>query len=529
MRRLNWTLEQPTLKRALAALRPYRGGQRDELLHLLYERVSKQIGAAALQPMEDDEDGEELDDEQWRPDPDMLAELLIEGVNLIGSDAAHAKWEAVCQLVDAAEGEKIVLFAQPVETVTVMADILERRYGRRPAIIIGNQSDEDRLAQVEQFQSDDGPQFLVSSRAGGEGLNMQRARRIIHLDVPWNPMELEQRIGRIHRFGSRKTVLIDTVVAAGSREVDMYRIAREKLALIARHLDPEQFETLFSRVMSLVPPRELESILGDIAGSSPLDGPASQVIGRLVTEGYRSWSSFDEAYRTQAEQIRAANPGEARWGDVGAFLVKYGGARDSAGATFSAFEFQDNEIVAVDEQVPTITLGGHVYSCGDTGGLRAVSADGVPAVQLGINLSEVQGVLRRCFSPDKPAGPCFVSRPPGLTFLAEGGAPIVILTFLRQTLHQEQGRWAEKAVILKMFALGAEGEPLELNNQQRAEIVRKCQAVSRVKDPTSVVLRGDLLEVEQTLQRNLRVPSNEEMDDGVRHAVWPLAGLVLVQ
>jgi SNF2 family DNA or RNA helicase len=67
---------------------------------------------------------------------------------------------------------------------------------------------------------------------------MQRARRLVHLDVPWNPMDLEQRVGRVHRFGSRKTIIVDTTVVAGSREVDMYRIAREKLALISSQLDP---------------------------------------------------------------------------------------------------------------------------------------------------------------------------------------------------------------------------------------------------------------------------------------------------
>src|SRR5262249_5068338 len=161
------------------------------------------------------------------------------------------------KLIADAGNEKIVLFAQPVETVWVVAKFLESRYQESPAIILGDQSDDDRRKQVSQFQSRSGPQFLVSSRAGGEGLNLQSARRLIHLDVPWNPMELEQRVGRIHRFGSRKTVIVDTLVVAGSREVDMYRIARERLRLIASQLDPEQFETLFSRVMSLVPPAEL--------------------------------------------------------------------------------------------------------------------------------------------------------------------------------------------------------------------------------------------------------------------------------
>lgn len=526
MRRLNWTLENPSLVRALTALRPYRGGRKDEPLASLYERIVRQIGSHVLEV--EIEDDEEWEDEEWRPDPETLAALLEEGVMLISSGAAQAKWEAVCKLIDVAGEEKIVFFAQPVETVTVVADILERRYGQRPAIIIGNQSDAERQAEVDHFQADGGARFLVSSRAGGEGLNMQRARRLVHLDVPWNPMELEQRIGRIHRFGSRKTVLIDTVVAAGSREVDMYRVAREKLALIARHLDPEQFETLFSRVMSLVPPKELENILGDISGSSELDGPATQEIGRLVTEGFRSWSSFDETYRKQADEIRAVNPGEARWADVGAFLVKHGGATDSAEAMFNSFEFQGNEIVDVDELVPTIALGKRLYACGDTGGLRAVGEDGTPAMPLGLSLDEVQQVLRSCFVPDRVAGAAFVKRPAGFDFLGPINEPVIVLAFIRQTLQQERGRWAEKATALRMFALRTDGESKELDGKQRAELIRACQVVSRVKDPSGVEVRPDLRDVEQKLLQSLRRPTDVEIAEGVRYSVWPIAAVVML-
>lgn len=526
MRRLNWTLSNPSLVQALTALRPYRGGRKDEPLESLYERIVRQIGANILEQI--DGDDEELDAEVWRPDPETLAALLEEGVKLISSGAAQAKWDAVCKLIDAAGEEKIVFFAQPVETVTVFADILQSRYGQRPAIIIGNQSDAERLAEVDRFQADGGARFLVSSRAGGEGLNMQRARRLVHLDVPWNPMELEQRIGRIHRFGSRKTVLIDTVVAAGSREIDMYRVAREKLALIALHLDPDQFETLFSRVMSLVPPKELENILGDIAGPSVLDGPAAQEIGRLVTEGFRSWSSFDETYRRQADDIRAVNPGEARWADVGAFLVKYGGATDSTEAVFSSFEFQGNEIVDVDERVPTIALGKQLYACGDTGGLRAVGDDGTAATPLGLSLDEVQQVLRSCFVPDHATGAAFVKRPFGLAFLESSTEPVIVLAFMQQALQQERGQWSERSTVIRLFALYAKGESQELDGKQRADFIRACQSVTRIKDPSGVEVRSDIRDVEQNLLQSLRRPSDTEIADGVRYSVWPMAAVVLL-
>jgi len=527
MRRLNWTLENVSLRRALSALRPYRGGPRDEPVEALYARLALQMGNQTLELLEDDEDDDSDADAPWRPDPSALSDLLVAGVNLLGTPVAQAKWEAVCRLIDAAEGDKIVLFAQPVETVTTVADFLEQRYGERPSVIIGNQSDGERISQVERFQSRDGPRFLVSSRAGGEGLNMQQARRLIHLDVPWNPMDMEQRIGRVHRFGSRKTIIVDTVVAAGSREVDMYRIAREKLALIAQHLDPEQFETLFGRVMSLVPPKELEHILGDIAESTALNESSAREIGRLVTEGYASWSQFDVTYRQQAEQIRAVNAGQASWADVALFLVKCGGAKASTDATYSGFEYRDNEIVSTDEHVSTLTLNQCLYACGDTGGLRAHSDDGTVAAPIGLNLDQVRQSLFDSFAPVPPAGAAVIKRPPGLGFLGTSDRPVTVLVFLRQKLQPDKGVWAERAVELRTFRVDDLGQHAELTAAEGAQLVRACQTVSRVKDPTGLPM-DTAKDAEQALMTSLRRPSDAEISDGIRYAVWPIAALVLV-
>jgi superfamily II DNA or RNA helicase len=527
IRRLNWSLEHPCICAALAILRPYRGGSLDEPLPVLFTRMVKQIGTAALAQVSE-EDEEQWDDQEWRPNPDLLAQLLDDGVNLIRNGSSQAKWDAVCELIDRYEGEKVVLFAQPVETVSVVATVLEHRYGTRPAIIIGNQPGDERELQVMRFQSETGPRFLVSSKAGGEGLNMQRARILIHLDVPWNPMDLEQRIGRVHRFGSRKTIVVETVVSAGSREIDMYRIARDRLAVIARHLDPEQFEVLFSRVMSLVPPKELEAILGDV--SAPLDtgSPQAEEIGRLVTEGFRMWSHFDDEYRQQAELIRSANPGQAHWADLGAFLVKYCGANDGPGATYSSFKFSENEIVDMEESVKTIQANGAVYACGDTGGLMAKGHDGEAAQSLGLNLDWVQRKLRDALSPDRPVGAAFVNRTPSLSSEISDVEIVTCLVFLRQQLRQEAGNWSENNVELRLYLVGTNGCVVEVVDEARARLVRALNASSRVKDPQDVIVRSDLPQIEQDLVSVLRTPSDVEISDGVRYAVWPLAAVTVM-
>lgn len=527
IRRLNWTLEHPSLSPALAALRPYRGGAANEPLSTLFARLVKQVGKAALQQV-GDEDEEDWDEAEWRPDPELLAQLLDEGVQLIESGSSQAKWDAVCDLIDRFEGEKVVLFAQPVETVSVVAEFLEKRYGIMPAIIIGNQPDHERMAQVSRFQSDDGPRFLVSSKAGGEGLNMQRARYLIHLDVPWNPMDLEQRIGRVHRFGSRKTIVVDTVVAAGSREIDMYRIARDKLALVARHLDPDQFETLFSRVMSLVPPKELEAILGDLSGPLAVGSPGAEEIGRLVNEGFHSWSRFDDAYRRQAELIRAANSGEAHWADLAALLVKYCGAADGPGATFSSFEFSNDEIIAIEENVGTIQANGKIFACGDTGGLRAAGPGGEVASNLGINLDWVQRNLRNLLTPDRPVGIAFVNRSPNLGLELKSRDVAVFFFLLRQQLRHEAGRWSEGMVELWIYSVDRESPPEEVSGEAKARLVRALSASTRVKDPLSVGIREDLPTLENELVSMLRTPSEDDIAHGVRYVVWPLAAVAVL-
>lgn len=527
IRRLNWTLEHPSLSPALAALRPYRGGAANEPLPTLFARLVKQVGKAALQQV-GDEDEEDWDEAEWRPDPELLAQLLDEGVQLIESGSSQAKWDAVCDLIDRFEGEKVVLFAQPVETVSVVAAVLEKRYGIKPAIIIGNQPDHERTAQVSRFQSDDGPRFLVSSKAGGEGLNMQRARYLIHLDVPWNPMDLEQRIGRVHRFGSRKTIVVDTVVAAGSREIDMYRIARDKLALVARHLDPDQFETLFSRVMSLVPPKELEAILGDLSGPLAVGSPGAEEIGRLVNEGFHSWSRFDDAYRRQAELIRAANPGEAHWADLAALLVKYCGASDGPGATFSSFEFSNDEIIAIEENVRTIQANGKIFACGDTGGLRAAGPGGEVATNLGLNLDWVQRSLRNLLTPDRPVGIAFVNRSPNLGLEVKSRDVTVFLFLLRQQLRHEAGRWSEGMVELRIYSVDCESPPEEVYGEAKARLVRALSASTKVKDPQSVGIREDLPALENELVSMLRTPSEDDIAHGVRYVVWPLASVAVL-
>ena len=268
--------------------------------------------------------------------------------------------------------------------------------------------------------------------------------------------------------------------------------------------------------------------MGDASGPLAIGSPEAEEIGRLVSEGFRTWSSFDDSYRRQADLIRASNPGQAHWADLGAFLVKYCGATDGPGATFSSFEFSNDEIISVEENVRTIHVNGAAYACGDTGGLSAVGVDGVVAANLGLNLDWVQRSLRDGLTPNRPAGIAFVNRSSSLEAIVQCRDIVTCLFFLRQQLRHEGGRWSENSVELRLYLVTTDSAPKEMAGEEMAQLVRALVSSSRVKDPQLVQARGDLPALEQEIASMLRTPTDDDIAKGVRYVVWPLAAVSIV-
>ncbi len=82
----------------------------------------------------------------------------------------------------------------------------------------------------------DGPRVLVCTAAGREGINLQFARVLFNFDLPWNPMDVEQRIGRIHRYGQKHTAQVYNLVLSDTIEGRIFLMLDEKLKEIARTL-----------------------------------------------------------------------------------------------------------------------------------------------------------------------------------------------------------------------------------------------------------------------------------------------------
>lgn len=529
--RARWNLDNPTLREALGALRPYRLGPPNEPIDRMFDRISKEVARqqrdADVEDIELPIDGEEDDWFTYQG----LTNLINEGLAILES-SADEKWKLIDQrLLKPAAGEKVVLFAQPIETVTALSRYLESITGRKPSMIIGGQTDAERTREVQAFWRPDGPQYLVSSRAGGEGINLQIARRLIHIDVPWNPMDLEQRVGRVHRFGSRDTVIVDTLVVQDSREADAYRIAREKLRLITKTLvEPERFESVFSRVMSLVPQDELQSVLLN-EPNAPFDEHDQERISQMVREGFQVWKSFHDRFGEQQRSISKQNPGLANWDDVKFFVEQSGTGKRLLGYKRQRFHRDGKDVTQVtDDAVVFGFPDGQAFVCGDYGEELVYGPDGTVTPKLGLNKSPLVELLRKTAFPDQPVGAAQLRWQPALTVPSVvAGMPFGVSVFLRQTLRMDRmGGWLEQEQSLRCFINLADGAIAEVLNEQKGVLLRGLFRASIRKNPEdSELLIRHMQANEKDLVQQLRRPTQEELTSQVRHAVTPLFSAVV--
>jgi superfamily II DNA or RNA helicase len=104
-------------------------------------------------------------------------------------------------------------------------------------------------------------QILVATEAAGEGINLQFCWLMINFDIPWNPVRLEQRVGRIHRYGQEKDCLIFNFVAQNTREGRVLRKLLDRLAEIRNDLGSDQ---VFDVVGEVFPANQLERLLREM-------------------------------------------------------------------------------------------------------------------------------------------------------------------------------------------------------------------------------------------------------------------------
>ncbi len=128
--------------------------------------------------------------------------------------------------------------------------------GMRP----GSRNEPGTRLYTEQEFREGGIQILAATEAAGEGINLQVCNILFNYDIPWNPNRLEQRMGRIHRYGQRKDCLIFNFVATNTIEGRVLQRLLEKLQEIRNALDDD---AVFNVVGEILPAAHVERILRD--------------------------------------------------------------------------------------------------------------------------------------------------------------------------------------------------------------------------------------------------------------------------
>ena len=149
--------------------------------------------------------------------------------------------------------EKLILFTEHRDTAEFLIRRLEGLgFTGRIALIHGGMPYQERERQVAFFRraaADNGANYLVATDAAGEGINLQFCWRMVNYDIPWNPARLEQRMGRIHRYGQeRDPVVIVNLVAGTTREGRVMKRLLEKLELIRDQLGSDKVFDVIGRL-----------------------------------------------------------------------------------------------------------------------------------------------------------------------------------------------------------------------------------------------------------------------------------------
>ncbi len=202
-------------------------------------------------------------------------------------------------------GHKAVVFSQWELMLQKASETLEAQ-GIGHAFLHGRVPGKDRRKLLDRFRDDPACRVLLSTDAGGTGLNLQVADTVINLEVPWNPAALEQRIARVHRMGQSKPVRVILLVTRGSIEERVLKTVEMKRSLFegifAGATDEVSFEAL-GQQQFLQTVRELIGEAPEAPAVGPRPEPVADVQQKLLSAGVQFLEALAEVLSVDGRQL----------------------------------------------------------------------------------------------------------------------------------------------------------------------------------------------------------------------------------
>lgn len=178
-------------------------------------------------------------------------EHLTDLVSLAHSIKSTEKSKRLLELLSKSHG-KVIVFAHYAKTFQYVAQQL-RQVGLRFVEFRGGMTNTEKDESIRIFREEG--DLLLSTETGGEGRNIQFCQTMINYDLPWNPMRIEQRIGRIHRIGQTKDVFVFNFCVKGTIEEYILRVLHDKINM---------FELVVGEIDSILGNLETDEEFSDI-------------------------------------------------------------------------------------------------------------------------------------------------------------------------------------------------------------------------------------------------------------------------
>lgn len=265
-------------------------------------------------------------------------EMLLDLARETERQGTDAKAEALLELIYKLQQEendpqlKVLVFTEFVPTQAMLAEFLESR-GFSVALLNGGMSLDERTRAQQAFSRD--VRILISTDAGGEGLNLQFCHVIVNFDMPWNPMRLEQRIGRVDRIGQPHVVRAINFVLEDTVEHRVREVLEEKLAVIAQEFGVDKAADVMDSVE--VEPIFDELFVHGLQDPSSIDKECDAVINQVrekVAASRKDTDLLTEDHALEANDARKWRDHPAQyWLEraITAGLPARGGAAEKVG------------------------------------------------------------------------------------------------------------------------------------------------------------------------------------------------------
>jgi len=234
-----------------------------------------------------------------------IVKQLLDLGNKILRNGKDSKIESLLNIVEQIRkietDRKLVIFTQYRDTLEYLVEHLKQR-GYKITFIHGNLNLDERKKAEEELRK--GSDILVATDVASEGLNLQIASVLINYDLPWNPTRIDQRIGRIHRYGQTKKVLVFNLLV--NETIDNYVYAKlfEKIEEIKATLGK-----LYDYLGTIVTFEEVEKLIETwIREPSKLEEKLDEILRRKVEDHAKQLEDLIESYRIRLPEDPRCRP-----------------------------------------------------------------------------------------------------------------------------------------------------------------------------------------------------------------------------